>query len=339
KGGSDAPPSAPKRELSAEEAEWASRSEVARALELVREAAKSKPERVHPKDNIELDLGLDSVERVELVGKLAREAGAAVPDLSKVQAFTARELVDAVLALKGSGAAAAGWETLLKEDPKDEEALGITRSRPLADLLWPLAFGLLRLAAKVLYRLEVKGLERLPKEGPFLLCPNHQSFLDGPMLLAALPRSIFKRSFYVGTSDIFGQGIMRSIARSLRLIPIDPDANMTQAMAAGAYGLRRGKVLVLFPEGERSIDGTPKRFKKGAAILSSHLKVPVVPVGLAGFAEAWPRAGKLKLSGRLRLEFGAPVAPPSGESGDPVYAAHTAVLRERIVALWTGLCA
>ena len=60
-------------------------------------------------------------------------------------------------------------------------------------------------------------------------------------------------------------------------------------MKAGAFGLTHGKILVLFPEGERSIDGTVKKFKKGAPILAQHLGVPVVPVALKGIYELWPR--------------------------------------------------
>ena len=60
-------------------------------------------------------------------------------------------------------------------------------------------------------------------------------------------------------------------------------------MQAGAFGLAHGKVLVLFPEGERSIDGTVKRFKKGAPILAQHMHVPIVPVALKGVYELWPR--------------------------------------------------
>ena len=60
-------------------------------------------------------------------------------------------------------------------------------------------------------------------------------------------------------------------------------------MQAGAFGLTHGKVLVLFPEGERSIDGTVKKFKKGAPILSQHLRVPIVPVAIKGVYEIWPR--------------------------------------------------
>jgi len=60
---------------------------------------------------------------------------------------------------------------------------------------------------------------------------------------------------------------MRRVARSLNVVVVDPDANLVPAMRAGAFGLRHGLVLILYPEGERSIDGTPRIFKKGAAIL------------------------------------------------------------------------
>ena len=99
---------------------------------------------------------------------------------------------------------------------------------------------------------------------------------------------------------------MRRLARWLRVVVVDPDANLIPAMRAGAFGLRHGRVLILYPEGERSIDGTPKIFKKGAAILSIHLQVPIVPVAIEGFHDAWPR-GKaflkfmpLKISSEIR---------------------------------------
>src|SRR6185437_1653795 len=95
-------------------------------------------------------------------------------------------------------------------------------------------------------------------------------------------------------SEIFGSGLMRQIARLLKVVVVDPDANLVPAMRAGAYGLRNGLALVLYPEGERSIDGTPRIFKKGAAILSTYLQVPIVPVAIDGFFEAWPRNQRLQ---------------------------------------------
>ena len=104
---------------------------------------------------------------------------------------------------------------------------------------------------------------------------------------------------------------MRRLGELVRLIPIDPDANLVPAMRAGAYGLRQKRVLVLFPEGERSIDGTPKTFKKGAAILAIHTQCPVVPVALEGFYEAWPRGEKFRGLSNLKVRFLDPVYPPA----------------------------
>ena len=117
---------------------------------------------------------------------------------------------------------------------------------------------IVNLLARDLFHLKVRGLEKLPRSGPFILSPNHQSFLDAPIMLATLPWPVFRNLFFVGTSEMFGQGMLRKLARSVRLIPIDPDANLVPAMRAGAFGLKAGRTLVLYPEGERSIDGRPR---------------------------------------------------------------------------------
>ena len=141
-----------------------------------------------------------------------------------------------------------------------------------------------------------------------------------------------RETFYVGTSEIFGSKLMRRLAESIRLIPIDPDANLVPAMRAGAYGLRHGRVLVLFPEGERSIDGPPKMFKKGAAILSIHSQCPVVPVALEGFFEAWPRGERFRGLSKLKVRFLDPIYPPElGTNPESQYAEMTAEIRNRVV--------
>jgi long-chain acyl-CoA synthetase len=130
---------------------------------------------------------------------------------------------------------------------------------------------------------------------------------------------------------------MRSFARFLRLIPMDPDANLVPAMRAGAYGLRHGKILVLYPEGERTIDGTPKQFKKGAAILACHLNVPIVPVAHEGFFEAWPRDRGFQRFAPLQIQIGDPIYPDPNEAPETAYNRLTNELRERIVAMWEEL--
>jgi 1-acyl-sn-glycerol-3-phosphate acyltransferase len=115
----------------------------------------------------------------------------------------------------------------------------------------------------------------------------------------------------VGTSEIFGKGFMRRLARSIKVV-VDPDANLVPAMRAGAFGLRHGLALVLYPEGERSIDGKPRIFKKGAAILSIHLQVPIVPVAIASKASSKCGRATMPFADSSPLEDGLrrPHPPP-----------------------------
>ena len=112
------------------------------------------------------------------------------------------------------------------------------------------------------FDLKVSGIEKLPKSGPYIISSNHQSYLDPLILASVLPPHVFDKVFAVGTSEIFGKGFMLRLARSLRVVVVDPDANLIPAMRAGAFGLRQGRPLILYPEGERSIDGTPKNFQE-----------------------------------------------------------------------------
>ena len=124
----------------------------------------------------------------------------------------------------------------------------------------------------------------------------------------------------------------------LRVIVLDPDANLLPAMRAGAFGLRHGRVLILYPEGERSIDGTPRIFKKGAAILSTHLQVPIVPVAIEGFHDAWPRGKSFQKFTPLQMTFGDPIyPPPESDASEETYTNLTAELKSRIVTMWEEL--
>ncbi len=260
RGASSAP-----RKFTDEDIAWAERPDVARALALVGEHAHGKKE-VHPDDSLELDLGLDSMERVELLVELDQELQAQVPESVAAEVYTVRDLVDAACATAGTGAGRAepaGWDTVLATEPNDPDVLNVARPPGLASALWYLVCRFLYLFCRDACQLKVTGLEKLPEQGPYLICPNHQSFLDAPVVLSLLPWPIYSKVFHLGTSEIWGWGWRRKLARTVRLIPVDPDSNLVAGMRAGAYGLRHGKILTLYPEGERSIDGAPKKIQKG----------------------------------------------------------------------------
>ena len=197
----------------------------------------------------------------------------------------------------------AGWKSVLQEEPTDPEVLALARPGRLAEHFLYAAFQPMQIFAYDRFHLRVSGLEKLPTQGAYIISSNHQSYLDPIVLASVLPWPVFRNLFAVGTSEIFGSGFMRRLARWLRVIVVDPDANLVSAMRAGAFGLRHGRILILYPEGERSIDGTPRTFKKGAAILSIHLQVPIVPVAIEGFHEAWPRGKPFQKFAPLEIQI------------------------------------
>jgi long-chain acyl-CoA synthetase len=186
----------------------------------------------------------------------------------------------------------------------------------------------------------VKGLEHLPRTGPYIIAPNHQSFLDPVLVCSALPYRLFPQLFVVGAAEYFETPLMRRLARALNLIPVDPDANLVTAMKASAFGLQHGKILMLFPEGERSIDGTVKRFKKGAPILARHVGVPVVPAAIRGAFELWPRKRPFNWKAmrpwsrhEVRVAFGSPLRFDPADD----YRESANRLREAVDTIWNDL--
>lgn len=335
----------PEQPLTADETAWLDQPDVQGALKIVRQAARSAPSSLRPTHNLELDLGLDSMQRVELLSRMEEELGGDVQESQLAEIYTVRELVDAVLQSAASGGNGgtrptfAGWKAILGEQPTDPEVLDLGRTKPFAETSAYLVSRLIQIVASDLLHLRVRGLSNLPEAGPYILCSNHQSYLDPAVMAGLLPEKALRNAFAVGTSEIFGEGLMRRIARWLRVVVVDPDANLVPAMRAGAYGLRLGRVLILYPEGERSIDGTPRTFKKGAAILSIHMQVPIVPVAIEGFYDAWPRGKSFvqKLA-PLKIEFGKPILPPpESEASEAAYERLTSELKARVVEMWTRL--
>jgi len=341
--GSDTPSAAfVSEEPTGEEALWLSDPAVERAIAIVRRASKA-PGPVLPSSNLELDLGFDSMERVELVVALEGELGVAVDEKVVSQVYTVRELIDAVRHAQGGATTgiarpgSPGWDAVLAAEPDDPVISALNGGLPLT-LGWFIFGKFVGLLMRVFFRLRVSGKEKLPRQGPFILSPNHQSFLDGPVVASQIPWRLFRDMFYVGTSEIFGRGLFNFLGRTFKLVPVDPDSNLVNAMRAGAFGLKQGKNLVLYPEGERSIDGAPRKFKKGVAILATHLKVPIYPVALEGFHDAWPRSRRFPRFSRLRVRFGDPIQPPTvAKNFEETYQQLTETLRDRVVEMWEGL--
>lgn len=289
-------------------------------------AAHLKPEAVLTyQGNLELDLGLDSLERVEFLSGVQESLGVEFSDDEAAGLLTLQEVIDLARARLesassgGAPTAVRSWDEILSEPVNAEDAAMVherLRRRPFVEFLFTL-FALANYwIFRVLFRMKVRGLEHLPGDYPYLLCPNHLSYLDAFVVGAPLPAREVRHLFALGYADYFSGGLTGLLGQLVKVIPVSPDKHLRQALRLAAEGLRLGLVLMVFPEGERSIDGDLKVFRKGPAILATHLQVPVVPVGIQGTFEAWRRA-----SGRIRLHpisitYGPPLTPREGESAD-----------------------
>ena len=252
---------------------------------------------IHKEMNLELDLGFDSLQRVELLTSVQNSLEIQISDEIATEIFTVEDLIRAVESGRQNntfqdGAAPISWKEILQEPlrPEDRKKVEeILKPRPITSLAFYLTAKITYLLTRILFRLKVNGLEHLPQTYPYLICPNHLSFLDAFMLVAPLPYRIIKRIFFLGYADYFNRPGMFLIARLIKVVPVDPDSHLRQALRLGAEGLRRNLILCVFPEGTRSIDGKLKKFRKGPGILAKELEVPAIPVAITGTYEALPR--------------------------------------------------
>ena len=321
-----------------EDLQWLSEPHVAAAVPTIK--ARAKTGRIWPEANLEIDLGFDSMERVELILALEQQFATRIPPEKTAEILTVRQLVDVLRSAEPRLVTAdpidPTWATILGDLPSgNDRRLGwLLRRRIIAA---PLLFVILRIVGALLVRARVTGLDRLPRSGPYIITPNHQSYVDPFILCGVLPYRVFKQLFFVGAVEYFETPFTRWVAHTANLVPVDPDSNLISAMQAGAFGLVHGKILLLFPEGERSIDGAVKNFKKGAPILAQHLGVPAVPVALKGIHELWPRNRAinwrllLPWSGhRVTIAIGEPIA----FAADSRAADNASRLRDRVTAMW-----
>jgi 1-acyl-sn-glycerol-3-phosphate acyltransferase len=162
--------------------------------------------------------------------------------------------------------------------------------------------------ARRLWRINLEGFERLPHEGPAILCPNHISFLDSAFLMLSVPRTIS----FVGKAEYMDSWKTKFLFPAMGMIPIDRGGGDKSAAALelAAKVLRRGELFGIFPEGTRSRDGVLHKGRTGAARLALEIGCPIYPVGIVGTDAIQPPDAKLpKLGRECTIRVGRPVRP------------------------------
>ncbi len=269
--------------------------------------------RINSDDNIELDIGLDSLAKIELIVALERAFSVKLPEDFLADAQTVGELIEKIRALTASGFSVeteglGGWKEILAQKPSEDDLKTVSLEMP-DSIVMPtlLAYSMLKVLFRLFFRLNARGKEYLPHDKNFIIAPNHVSYLDGFAVILSLPFSDFKNIYSLGLSDFFTGFLKSRFAKIGHVIPIDSSLYLNKALQMSAYALNKGRSLCVFPEGGRSFDGNLMEFKKGIGILAVEMGVPVVPVYIEGTFQALPRDAALPRPKRITVTFGKPL--------------------------------
>lgn len=159
-----------------------------------------------------------------------------------------------------------------------------------------------------LTRVRVEGaVDEIPRTGPVIIAANHSSNLDVPVLGSSLMPRIGRRFQWLGKRELFDWPVVGWVARNGGVHAIDRGAADVEAFRLAAQILDEGHALFVFPEGTRSPDGRLGPGRDGVAVLALRTGSPIVPVGVSGSYERWPRGQKLPHpGGRVTVRVGSP---------------------------------
>jgi 1-acyl-sn-glycerol-3-phosphate acyltransferase len=194
----------------------------------------------------------------------------------------------------------------------------------------------IRAAMRAYFRFDILGREHLPRDRSFVLVSNHASHLDAVALLSALPLRSLHSAYPLAARDYFGANKLRLAITTIiaNVMLFDRDAKSLDGINLCRRMLdERKSVLVMFPEGTRSTDGSLGVFRRGIGSLLAGTTYPVVPCHLDGTFRAWPKGTFIPRPARVRLVIGEARTYERVEQNDAGILSICAELRRQVLAL------
>ncbi|MBN1576256.1 MAG: AMP-binding protein [Chitinispirillaceae bacterium] len=248
--------------------------------DILRLAPKNKPERITSRSHLEIDLGLDSLDRLELLSLLEKGFSITIPEQVFDKMETMIDLVSLVRDSVGARRDASIERTLgIKEriftDASVEVSTQLPKRRPLADF----ASGIAGAMAAAVRPLSATGKERVVSApSPFIFAANHVHRGDLFDLLIALPSAIRRRTVFLGDREAAAYPAFPYMMFRNAMIPLLNPGDPIEILKVSTAVLRNGNNIVLFPEGEISDDAVVKPFKPAIGLLALESNVSIVPV-------------------------------------------------------------
>ena len=253
---------------------------------------------IAPSAHLELDLGLDSLELIEILSYLEQVFGIKSDEEILLEYSTVEKLANYIKENRGNIASEeVNWKDILTKGEKKPLPKPIINGGVIKVLTY--------LPLKHYVDVRVNGMENLEEMGErsFIFAGNHQSLLDGFMINSILPKKIRKKTFYLAINIHFEGRIKSFVAENGNIILVNLNKNIKESLQKAAEILESGGNLVIFPEGARTRDGDIGSFKKTFAILAKELDIPVIPFGIKGAYNVLPYGAKHINKGSVEINF------------------------------------
>ncbi len=297
-------------------------------------------ESVKPHMHLLLDLGIDSIGKMDLLGVVEARFRMHIGDEAAAKVNRVQDLFNLIGERKPVAAARrdeSAWQRRLSES--GEAAAGLN-GKVSASLL-PIRFlmrGGVGVFMNTYVRVHAVNRENIPEKGGFVVAPNHSSHLDSPSVLTAVAGR--RRIWVAGAEDyFFNTRLKRFIfGRVFDTIAFDRQADGIRGLKRCGDALGRGEGVLMFPEGTRSLDGALQPFKIGVAVLAIERNVPIIPVYIHNTYSLFRKGQRFVRPGRATVFFGAPIHPPKLGAGADHYAAFRE-LTEKVEKSVAALCA
>lgn len=251
-----------------------------------------KGENIYPDSHIEIDLGLDSLDIIQLNSFIEKTFGFKIKEEETVDLKVIKDICEYIRKnSKEYHLEKINWSEILKES--------IDYPLPSSNMIW-LTKIFFAPILKFYLGLKIKGVEKLSKEPRIIIC-NHESFIDAFAVQRLFKGDMLKNTYYFAIKKHFDKVGLRFMANHGNIILMDINENLKESLQVSAEVLKEGKNLVIFPEGARTRDGKLQDFKKFFGILSKELNIPVTVLGIDGayesmpFGSIFPRPAKIKL--------------------------------------------
>ena len=260
---------------------------------------KKKP--VTPFAHIELDLGMDSLDMVELLTYLESTFGIKASEELIIENSTVEKLAVYIKENRGENKVEeVNWNEYLNKD--------IDVELPKSNIVTKIGKAILWIVFKLYIRVKKEGTENITTD-PVIYAGNHQSFLDAFLFNHVVPTNVLNNVYYLAKVKHFSKGYMKTLGENSNVILVDINKNLGEVLQTLAMVLRSGKSVAIFPEGARTRDGKILEFKKAFAILAKELNIPIVPFGIKGAFEAFPSNSKFPKSSDVEIRFFERIEP------------------------------